>query len=104
MRKMRNMKQIDFSQNAIKKEVTSRILQHPISIYAILFGGVGLFFWLINLFGGVILFVAIGVLAVGAIGFIVNYFRKDSIQMKYVTLLNAQMQQHKERLVTRLKQ
>jgi len=101
---MRNMTQIDFSQNAIKNEVTSRILQHPISIYAILFGGVGLFFWLINLFGGVILFVAIGVLAVGAISFIVNYFRKDSIQMKYVTLLNTQMQQHKERLVTRLKQ
>ena len=97
------MKQIDFSQNAIKKEVASRMLQHPISIYAMLAGVVGLFFWLIDLFGGVLLFVALGAVGLSAVSYVVNFFRKGSIETKYLSRLNIQIQKQKEVVVTKLK-
>ena len=82
------MEQIDFSQGAIKKEVAGRIVQHPLSIYAMLAGGVGLFFWLIDLFGGTLLYVAVGALGFSALSYLVNFLRKGAIETKYLARLN----------------
>ena len=98
------MKQIDFSQNAIKKAVSGRILQHPVSVYAVLFGVLGLFFWVIDLLSGMFLFVSIGIMAIALVSYVFNYFRRDSIQMRYVAYLNTQMQRRKEQVVARLQQ
>ena len=98
------MKQIDFSQHAIKTEVNNRILQHPISIYAILIGCVGVFFWLIDLIGRPLLYAALGAIGFAVASYLVNYLRKGTIETGYLARLNARMQKQKQTVIAKLKQ
>ena len=97
------MKQIDFSQGAIKRQVASRILQHPLSILALLGGAVVLFYWFIGILGGGLLYVALGAIGFAALSYIVNYFRRGSIETRYLGHLNAQIQKQKEAVIVKLR-
>ena len=78
---------IDFSQESIKKKVVEYIAGHPFAWYPLTFGIVGLLAVFLNILGGVILYIAIGLCGVGVMGWLVKFLQRESVENRIITQL-----------------
>ena len=94
---------IDFSQGSIKKQVTEYIISHPFAWYPLTFGIVGLMAVFLNIFGGVLLYIAIGLCGVGIIGWLVKFLQRESAESRIINQLTEQLEKQKISVVNRLR-
>ncbi|MBN1699718.1 MAG: hypothetical protein JW881_19545 [Spirochaetales bacterium] len=104
MGKKQNIRKIDFSRESIKKAVTERIIQHPLSTYSLALGAVGLTASLLLFPGTPLLIASLCALGVGAGSTAVNFtLRRNTMEANYLSHLNKLIDRQKQMVLSRLK-